>query len=171
MALERAGCSHLEKVVGFHPMTAWADHGADGNGNPWPSRCGPGTRARTPPPTTSRPPGWPRCSCRSASGAGPWSSVLLRHCGTGSRVEARVRAQAIGCSDSTTADTRPTTPCARRRARSGADAAPHGKEEVRIGSEAVPNACANRISCGARVGQRHTVQGLCLTLLGILAFG
>jgi hypothetical protein len=31
---EGAGRSHLGKSFGFHTMTAWADHGADGNGEP-----------------------------------------------------------------------------------------------------------------------------------------
>jgi Transposase DDE domain group 1 len=31
---EGTGLSHLEKTFGHHPVTAWADHGADGNGEP-----------------------------------------------------------------------------------------------------------------------------------------
>lgn len=38
-------------------MTAWADHGEGGNGEPLAIVLGPAAPDRTPPPTTSRPPG------------------------------------------------------------------------------------------------------------------
>ena len=59
-----------KKTLGFHPMTAWADHGKAGNGARWPSSCARGTRDPTPPPTTSRRPGWRWRSCRAVCGAG-----------------------------------------------------------------------------------------------------
>ena len=53
-----------KKTFGHHPMTAWADHGAAGNGEPLAivlrARQ---RRARTPPPTTSRRPGSRSRSC------------------------------------------------------------------------------------------------------------
>ena len=62
-----------KKTFGFHPMTAWADHGAGGNGSRWPSRSAPETPGRTPPPTTSRRPGWPWRSCPATCAAGSCS--------------------------------------------------------------------------------------------------
>ena len=39
-----------KKTFGFHPLAAFADHGAGGGrGSRWPSCCGPGTPDRTPP--------------------------------------------------------------------------------------------------------------------------
>ena len=47
-----------KKTFGFHPMTAFADHGPDGTGEPLAIVLRTGNAGRTPPPTTSRPPGW-----------------------------------------------------------------------------------------------------------------
>ena len=43
-----------KKTFGFHPLAAFADHGAGRAGRPWPSCCAPGTPDRTPRPSTSR---------------------------------------------------------------------------------------------------------------------
>ena len=43
-----------KKTFGFHPLAAFADHGAGQAGNRSPSSCGPGTRGRTPRPSISR---------------------------------------------------------------------------------------------------------------------
>ena len=45
-----------KKTSGFYPVTAFADHGQEGNGEPLAFLLRPGNRARTPPPTISRPP-------------------------------------------------------------------------------------------------------------------
>ena len=60
-----------KKTFGFHPLTVFADHGPDGSGEPLAILLRPGQRrARTPPPTTSRRPGWPWRSCPPACGGG-----------------------------------------------------------------------------------------------------
>jgi hypothetical protein len=43
-----------KKTFGFHPLAAFADHGAPGTASLSRSCCGPGTPGRTPPLTTSR---------------------------------------------------------------------------------------------------------------------
>ena len=45
-----------------------------GTGSRWRSCCGPGTPGRTPPPTTSRPPGWRWRSCPGTCAARSWSA-------------------------------------------------------------------------------------------------
>ena len=57
-------------------MTAWADHGADGNGEPLAIVLRPGTPAPTPPPTISRPPGSRSPSCPATCGARCWSGPI-----------------------------------------------------------------------------------------------
>ena len=56
----------LQTGFGFHPMLAFADHGPGGTGEPLAACCAPGRRARTPPPTTSRPPSRPGTAPRAA---------------------------------------------------------------------------------------------------------
>jgi len=63
-------------TYGFHPMTAWADHGSGGSGGPRPSGCGRETLAATLPPTTSRRQGWRSRGCPGSSAAGPWSGSI-----------------------------------------------------------------------------------------------
>ena len=60
-----------KKTFGFHPLTAWADHGQDGNGESLAVILRPGTSAATPRTTTSRPPGsrWPSSRGTSATGS------------------------------------------------------------------------------------------------------
>ena len=53
----------------------FADHGAEGWASRWPSCCGRETPDRTPPPSTSTPPGWPSLSSRRARGGVCWSSA------------------------------------------------------------------------------------------------
>ena len=52
-----------KKTFGFHPLAVFADHGAEGSGEPLAIVLRPATPGPTPQPTTSRPPGsrWPRC--------------------------------------------------------------------------------------------------------------
>jgi pyruvate/2-oxoglutarate dehydrogenase complex dihydrolipoamide acyltransferase (E2) component len=60
-----------KKTYGFRPMTAWADHGAGGNGEPLaivPRAGSAGSNTAAP---TSRRPGWRWPSCRAGCGAGP----------------------------------------------------------------------------------------------------
>ena len=64
-----------KKTFGFHPLAAFADHGAGGNGNRWPSCCGPGAQGRTRRLTISRPPGWPLPNCRAICAARYWSAL------------------------------------------------------------------------------------------------
>ena len=64
-----------KKTYGFHPLAAFADHGAGGGrGSRWPSCCGPATPGPTPRPSTSRRPGWRWRSCP----AGQRRRVLIR---------------------------------------------------------------------------------------------
>ena len=44
----------FKRGFGFHPLWAFADHGADGTGEPLTCCCAQGTPAPTPPPITSR---------------------------------------------------------------------------------------------------------------------
>jgi len=67
-----------KKTFGFHPMTAWADHGPQGAGSRWRSCCGPATSAPTPPPTTSRRPASRWRSCPATSGARRSSALTAR---------------------------------------------------------------------------------------------
>jgi Transposase DDE domain group 1 len=63
-----------KKTFGFHPLAAFADHGAAGNGEPLAIMLRQAAPGRTRPPTTSRRPGSPSPSCRAASAAGSWSA-------------------------------------------------------------------------------------------------
>ena len=63
-----------KRTFGFHPMTAWADHGAGGNGEPLAIMLRPGNAGATPPPTTSRPSACPWHSCPVTCGARCWSA-------------------------------------------------------------------------------------------------
>jgi hypothetical protein len=58
-----------KKTYGHHPLMGFVGHGRGGSGNRSWACCGPGTPAPTPPPTTSRPQGWPWPSCRRSTGA------------------------------------------------------------------------------------------------------
>ena len=61
-----------KRTFGFHPMTAWADHGENGNGEPLAIMLRPGTRAATRPPATMRLPGSRSRSCPVTCAAGSW---------------------------------------------------------------------------------------------------
>jgi Transposase DDE domain group 1 len=65
-----------KKTFGFHPLTAFADHGPDGGGNRWRSCSGRVTPGRTPPPTTSRRRSWRWPSCPARCGAGCLSAPI-----------------------------------------------------------------------------------------------
>jgi hypothetical protein len=58
-----------KKTFGFHPLTAFADHGADGNGEPLAIMLRAGVPGRTRRLTISRLPGWRWRSCRATCGA------------------------------------------------------------------------------------------------------
>ena len=60
--------STWKRTFGFHPMTAWADHGPGGNGEPSRSCSVPGTPTATRPPATSRPLACPWRSCPDTCG-------------------------------------------------------------------------------------------------------
>ena len=62
-----------KKTFGFHPLAAFADHGAAGSGKRWPSCCGRGTPGPTPRPSTSRRQGWRSRNCRG--GCRSWLHV------------------------------------------------------------------------------------------------
>jgi hypothetical protein len=59
-----------KKTYGFHPLAAFADHGAGAAGKRWRSCCGLATPGRIPRPSTSRRPGWCSPSCPAASAGG-----------------------------------------------------------------------------------------------------
>jgi hypothetical protein len=59
-----------KKTYGQHPLTVFADHGAEAPGSRWRSCCGPATRARIRPLIILRRPGSGWRSCPAACGAG-----------------------------------------------------------------------------------------------------
>ena len=89
-----------KKTFGFHPMTAWADHGADGNGEPLAIVLRPGTPGRTPPPTTSRPPGsrWRSCpaTCAARCWSGPTPAAARTSSWNGSTARSRRLHYSVG---------------------------------------------------------------------------
>jgi hypothetical protein len=73
-----------KKSFGFHPLTAFADHGAGGSGEPLAIVLRAGAPGRTRPPTISRRPGWRWPSCRVTCAAGSWSARTPAAARTGS---------------------------------------------------------------------------------------
>jgi DDE family transposase len=78
-----------KKTVGFHPMTAFADHGAGGNGEPLAivpraESAGSNTAA-----AISRRRGWRWRSCLAGCAAGSWSAPTPAAARTGSRPDPR----------------------------------------------------------------------------------
>ncbi len=61
---EARSCADWKKTFGFRPVTAFADHGASGNGEPLAIVLRAGSAGRTRRPTMSGPPGWRWPSCR-----------------------------------------------------------------------------------------------------------
>ena len=67
-------CPTWKKTFGYHPMTAWADHGAvRERGTAGPRAQTGERRARTPPPTISRPPAGDRAAPAAPAPARCWS--------------------------------------------------------------------------------------------------